>query len=408
MSGRTTPAGVTVGVLGMPWRGSVDAGGAVIPWGVRDAQPRLDWWVAAEDRWHDPQRETSVRQRRIEGTPVVETRVRVPGGDVVHRVFAVADAGGVTVIEVENESAAAVAVVFSHGELLSLRPPTDAEVAGRTVDGIELPPTAVSFPIAHRSSIRVGLAHQSGGTAARASLPDGLSGAVAVARGWLRQTEAASRLVLPDALLVEQLTGQRCEIVLGHPDDLADDPAAALIALGERVRMGADPVALVGAIATDAERLARSARRCGLDWDGATALAAAQRMLLGAGDDRAASDVADIRRRLGGGGAPPPETAPAGPRFVPWVEQRLARPVDDGGCVLLADGFPREWLGANFEVHNLPAGPRSAVGYAVRWHGERPAVLWEVSGDAVELRGGASSTSWSTHEAHGEALWPQP
>lgn len=401
--------GVTVGVLGMPWRATVDAAGAVVPWGMRGVQPRLDWWVAAEDRWHDPQRETSVRQRRIEGTPVVETRVRVPGGDVVHRVFAVADAGGVTVIEVENESAAAVAVVFSHGELLSSRPPADAEIAGRTVDGISLPAGAVSFPIAHRSTIRVGLSHRTDAVAAaRTGLPDGLAGALLVARGWLRQTEAASRLVLPDVQLVERITAQRCEIALGHPDDLADDPAAALIAMGERVRMGADPAALVGGIATDAERLARSARRCGLDWDGATALAAAQRMLVSAGDDRAAGDVAEIRRRLGGSGAPPPDAAPAGPRFVPWVEQRLARPVDGGACVLMADGFPREWLGANFEVHHLPAGPRSAVGYAVRWHGERPAVLWEVRGDAVELRGGVSSASWSTREGQGEALWPQP
>ena len=401
--------GITVGVLGAPWRATIDAGGALVPWGTAQAQPRLDWWVAAEDRWHDPQRESSVRQRRIEGTPVVETRVRVPGGDVVHRVVAVADAGGVTVIEVENESAAAVAVVFSHGQLLMQRQPVDVNVAGRTIGDIDLPASAVSFPVAHGTSIRVGLAH--GADANRANggrLPEGLPGAVAVARGWLRQTEAASRLVLPDEALVERVTAARCEIALGHLDDLGENPVDALIAVGELVRMGVDAESLVGATATAAERLARSARRCGLDWDGAAALAAAQRLFIAAGDRRAADDVAAIRQRLGGAGAPLPADAPEGVQLVPWVEQRLATPLDNGSCVLLADGFDRAWLGANFEVHHLPAGPRSWVGYAVRWHGERPAVLWEVSGEPVELRGGVASTTWSSREARGEALWPAP
>jgi hypothetical protein len=75
----------------------------------------LDWWVGAEDRWHHPSREASVRQRSLGDAPVVETALRVPGGDVVARAFGMqAHAGdwrgpGV-VVEVENRTAVPVAL----------------------------------------------------------------------------------------------------------------------------------------------------------------------------------------------------------------------------------------------------------------------------------------------------------
>ena len=83
--------------------------------------------------------------------------------------------------------------------------------------------------------------------------------------------------MLPDEALVEEVTAQRCEIALGHPDDLADNPVDSLIAMGERVRMGVDAESLTAAIATAAERLARSARRCGLDWAGGVSDTAVQK-----------------------------------------------------------------------------------------------------------------------------------
>jgi hypothetical protein len=94
--------------------------------------------------------------------------------------------------------------------------------------------------------------------------------------------------------------------------------------------------------------------------------------------------------------------------YIPWLEQRLARPVADARCVLLGYGHPKEWLGANWEVHHLPAGDESWVGYAVRWHGDRPAILWEATGEPVVLEGGADASGWSTSERSGEALWPSP
>ena len=63
--------GITVGVTGRPVRANVT------PWGDVETAPRgssapaLAWFVAAEDRWHRPADDTSVRQDRVSGTPVV-------------------------------------------------------------------------------------------------------------------------------------------------------------------------------------------------------------------------------------------------------------------------------------------------------------------------------------------------
>src|SRR6187551_587140 len=86
----------TIGTLTDASRATVDPRGLVTPGGSWS----LDWWVGAEDRWHLPSRETAVRQRLVDGAPVVETSMRVPGGDIAHRAYA-ARAGGTDVIVVE-------------------------------------------------------------------------------------------------------------------------------------------------------------------------------------------------------------------------------------------------------------------------------------------------------------------
>ncbi len=48
----------------------------------------LDWWVRAGDEWVFPSRLAAVRQCVVDGMPVVETVLRVGGGDVVHRAAA--------------------------------------------------------------------------------------------------------------------------------------------------------------------------------------------------------------------------------------------------------------------------------------------------------------------------------
>ena len=86
--------------------------------------------------------------------------------------------------------------------------------------------------------------------------------------------------------------------------------------------------------------------------------------------------------------------------YLDRIERTLASNGD-----LLPGGIPASWLGANFEVHGVPTSARSTIGYAVRWHGDRPAVLWEQEGTPVTLTASALDPHWSTTEATGEALW---
>ena len=79
-----------VGVRGGAWLGGVNAWGDVFV----DGKERLRWFVAADDRWYRPSRETTVRQREVSGVPVIETLINVPGCDASQRVYGVADVGG--------------------------------------------------------------------------------------------------------------------------------------------------------------------------------------------------------------------------------------------------------------------------------------------------------------------------
>lgn len=109
---RTSRDWVVVGTLGRPLRAAVDPRGLVSP---AEGSWSLDWWVGGEDRWHLPAREGTVRQRLVDDAPVIETAMRVHGGDVVQRVFAVVGDEGEPwlVMEVENRTSAAVALAVA-------------------------------------------------------------------------------------------------------------------------------------------------------------------------------------------------------------------------------------------------------------------------------------------------------
>ena len=117
-------------------------------------------------------------------------RLRVPNGDVVQRVDSVADAGGLTIVEVENESTMPVAVAFDRRDVL-----TERQIADVPIEGIELPPEAFVLPLGHKAVLRIAVAH---GAQRSGSLPSGLATSTQVERGWLSLTERASRFVLPD------------------------------------------------------------------------------------------------------------------------------------------------------------------------------------------------------------------
>jgi hypothetical protein len=378
---------ITTGVTGHPWRASITEWGAVEPW---DDVPTLDWFVAADDRWHVPAVEQSVRQRRIEGTAVTETRVRVPTGDVVERVFSVADSGGMTIVEFENESTMPVAVAFDRRDVLTERPIVDV-----AIEGIELPSGSFVVPLGHRATTRIAIVHgvQRGGP-----IPAGVATMMSVVRGWLSLTERASRFALPagkrGAGLAEAITAHRCEIALGSIPRADDDAAGFVLALDELVRMGEHPDHWIPELVDAVGQLGPTT-----GWDVAAALRGADRVLLTAGDDRARRDLARIA--AGRTDEPPPLVPPGGVRSIAWLESRLV----EGGA-LLPRGMPDDWLGQSVDVYSVPTAGGSSVSYAIRWHGDRPAILWEQTGEPIVLTSPVTAPAWSTTEPTGEALWP--
>jgi hypothetical protein len=80
---------------------------------------------------------------------------------------------------------------------------------------------------------------------------------------------------------------------------------------------------------------------------------------------------------------------------------------DVAGGVALASLVPDGWYGRGWEVHDAPTAV-GQVSYAVRWHGDRAALLWEVTPHPgvgeIRLTAPGIDPSWSTTERRGEAL----
>lgn len=107
------PTGTRIGVADAPTAGVVDGRGAVSP---APGHWTLDWAVGADDRWYVPAREPGVEQVRVDHAPVVETRMRVPGGHVVHRTWAArgpVHPGGDEWVHVEVENASELPVALA-------------------------------------------------------------------------------------------------------------------------------------------------------------------------------------------------------------------------------------------------------------------------------------------------------
>ncbi len=92
---------------------------------------------------------------------------------------------------------------------------------------------------------------------------------------------------------------------------------------------------------------------------------------------------------------------------VAWLAGALLGRADADGVHLLGV-VPERWLGQRIEVHGLVT-ELGVVSCAVRWHGERPALLWDVEvpdGDRDELVVDAVGLdpAWRGTGPRGEAL----
>lgn len=373
---------ITIGTLGGRARAHVDGAGGL----SFDDDTVLQWWIGASDRWRVPAHEASVRQTRVRGAPVVETRVRVPGGDAVHRVYAVA--GDVFVVEVDNDSSLPFALAWS-------RPIVTSRVPGPLppADQIGLPDSAVAFGVAHRTTFRGAIGGVEAGDVA------GLAGADAVAAGWITHLSRRTRLELPDAARMDAIVADRAEIVLAPLPDARHDSEQFVLTVSELSAMGFDITEHVDAVAAATRRLAKQGR-----WG---ALGAAARVMRSAGEHRAGTDIDELL-------ASSSARSPAGGEIVTAtaagsLAALRAELVDDRtGEVILLPHFREAWRGAPMAVYDL-ATRHGRLSYAVRWHGDRPALLWELDDTGpIRIVAPALDAAWHAEQRRGEALLSVP
>jgi len=226
---------------------------------------------------------------------------------------------------------------------------TDAPLT--TVTGEEV---VLLWPVTHRTRLRVALvlgAEVPPGGVVLARLP----GVDDVAAGWSAQLRRGMQVTLPDDPLQERIDAARADALLAAAAGVGRGDAGLVVALED---WGFDAEAAAGW-----QRLGWRARR-------------------------------EARRRVAS---------------EPWkrlhdVREGLVRERDDG-VVELLPGFAPEWRGASVDVRGAPTR-RGVVSYSVRWHGEHPALLWEVADavDSLMLRAPALDPDWSTRDATGETL----
>lgn len=379
-------SGTQVGALGYGALARVDERGA-----VTGGDLVVDWWVGADDRWHIPVNEVTARQHRPFAAPIMETVVRVPGGDAAQRVYgATADGGAVAVVEIENRSPApfTAALVVRVGRrgvveldgtalrvdgaiVLALpRPPGAWAAAASTREivtsgaartgpvepgrgPIEL---ALLFPVAHRTTLRAALASTPVDVRA-------LANADAAARGWDRQLERGMQAEIPPPIGAA-VDAARADLLLAARHD--PQAVAALEDWGFDAE-AADGWARLGG------RARRRARKRTVPDDPWAAILAID-----------------------------PRAEPA--RFLASVRAVLVR--QRTGAVEVLPGFPPDWLGQSVTVDAVPLHA-GLLSFAVRWHGARPALLWEAP-NGVELRAPALDPGWSSSAAAGEVLLAAP
>ena len=396
-----------VGTIASGVTAQVDERGTVAP---VDARWTLGWWIGADDRWHRAEREIAVRQQLVDDTPVVETAMRVPGGDIVQRVFGVrAGDDDAVVVSFENTSSVPVAltVVLDGVRKLGVdgavvhvdrRPVLWFEkapvrfAAGKDVEAVaavvttgdagDAPVTlrrgaaAFVLPLAHRTTTSVVIG---------SSAPQGIPTVEQVVRGWKAQSDRGMRVVVPDAQLESTIdAGRRLAL-------LAQDDALVLARYGYRDEAVAVAERQAPDIAAAADRLARSRT------PDPVALRDAAEVLALAGEEQAA----EIARRAAASSA----DAAASPDRAPRAElldirDRLLRETDHG--VAVCNVVPDDWLGQGIEVHDAPTrfGP---VSFAVRWHGDRPALLWDAP-EGIRITAPGLDATWSSDKPKGDAL----
>ncbi|MBT5568477.1 MAG: hypothetical protein HOJ93_05470 [Acidimicrobiaceae bacterium] len=244
-----------------------------------------------------------------------------------------------------------------------------------------------------------------------------------VAAGWAGHLADAATVDLPDQSLADSVQRNIVDLMLADPTPAGavelcrwgigrravecllesnGAPRDRLVAAAWLWMLDREPGWFSGSGGIPLEDLVRSAGDIPTDrW----ALERMSGLFTALGDTRAAADAGGLVDVDGPSNLVAIDAATISLRSL---ADRLARSSADG-LDLLVD-IPDSWLGGGVEVHGL-ATPFGRLGYAVRWHGERPALLWELErhdDGPVVLRVPGLDTAFSTVEATGEVLLAAP
>lgn len=322
------------------------------------------------------------------------------------------------------------------------------------------------FPLAHTARLRAvaTIGPPPVGWSAPADL-DALPDPDEVARGWRAHLDAGVRLVAPDPAFTDALVAARASLLIGHDRTRplaetarvglalglwghGDAAATALADIVEHQRLDggfgdrrdtattasvlyalatwtltdqgrrltpAELEPLAGPVAKAAHRLARRHRSGQLPAWFATAQLAAALVLDRAGQPDAAELCRERIARAHPSAvlhevelAVPPlaevggADASSSARFL--VESRRFLLDDtEPGLLRLLTRFPDAWLGQDLEVHRLPTSA-GTLSFALRWHGPRPALLWELDAAVPATLVVGLDPSWADERPAGEAL----
>lgn len=428
-----------------------------------DRRWSFEWGVGVGDHWRVAHETAGTRRHRINDAPVYETRLRISGGDVVARA-AVANDGvsRVLVVEFENLSSDAVAVALLGravgGEVSADR--DSVSLDGRpwirperqaggvvAVCGPQNPwPEIQGGPSAEPVSVRGG--HVAAGlvmalphrqsvkfqVVVEGRLPTRTASPTEIASGWSAVTADALSVDVADAdlgtawrrilgdLVIQAGSddpGSAAEAApildIGGLDREADRARAAVIAASEEGLLRNR--AAVAALRALASRDLRLGRRSGLDELADVLVAAAKdsldaetaNLVARALDATAPRAAADARRTAA--------KVDPGAVYQPWTPavraagRVLGLLVDDSypNRIDLLVEVPPQWFAKPVDVRGFGT-LWGRISFSVRWHGRRPALLWERTGghDRIELRCTGLDPSWSSVEPHGEALLAEP
>ena len=321
-----------------------------------------------------------MRQQLVDGMPVVQTAMRVPGGDAVQRVYGApaGDVGEVAVVEIANESPApfVVALVVRGASAVDLdgatrcrrRAQRDPHAAAAVALGRERRRLHRGDGRERRGlgrtrspTVRTAGRASSARSCTRSPTAPRLRAVVSMRHAGARRdrsrrtarrrrrsraggrpsSTAALRVELPDEPLQRAVDTARAATVLAGQAWRVDPEVAAVLedwGLDAEAAVGVEPAHRPGPPPARRRR-ARPRRRGPRSWR-----------------------VRPTRRRS------------CSRRCAPVLvrEQRRRR------STLLAD-WPREWIGSA-DRRARRADPARPVSCSVRWHGERPALLWEVPG----------------------------